>query len=40
MAAGLSNFAKEKTRLNWKEPGTAKMTHGLGEEKVFPSQVS
>ena len=34
MVAGLSDFAKGKTRQNRNEPGTAKMTHGQGEEKV------
>jgi hypothetical protein len=40
MAPSLSKFAKEKTRQNRNEPETVKMTHGQGEEKVFPSQVS
>jgi hypothetical protein len=35
MAAGLSNFAKEKTRQNRNEPETAKMAHRQGEEKSF-----
>ena len=33
MAAGLSNFAKEKTRQNRNEPETAKMTHCQDVEK-------